>query len=138
MNPLTPEPHAPAPHPAAPADIVENFQSFLAKLQSSSGGADSPSSTPKGQSTSQSAQGKTPEQTGAGSSSSGGKSAAPSKPSKPADFEEFYEAPRYYWQQREFSDREIEAIMVSRGLDGIRVTVSCSGTWERLRRQCEG
>jgi hypothetical protein len=76
-------------------------------LQSSSGGPGSPSSTPKGQSTGQSAKGKTPEQTGAG------KSAAPSKPSKPADFDEFYEAPRYYWQQREFTDREIEAIMVS-------------------------
>ena len=51
--------HAPAPHPQAPQEIVDSFQSFLAKLQSSSGGPSNPSSTPKGQSTSQSKKGET-------------------------------------------------------------------------------
>jgi hypothetical protein len=59
-HPVRLEPHAPAPHPAAPQDVVDNFQSFLAKKQSTSAGPESPSSTPKGQSTSQSAQGQTP------------------------------------------------------------------------------
>lgn len=55
----SPGSHPPAPHPAAPQEIVDNFQSFLAKLQSSSGGADNPSSTPKGQSAKESEKGET-------------------------------------------------------------------------------
>lgn len=34
------------------------------------------------------------------------------KSSKPADFENFWEAPSYLWTPKEMSEREIEAIMV--------------------------
>lgn len=94
-------PHAPKPHPQAPKDIAENFQSFLSKLQSSSHGASSPSSNPKNQSLSSSAAGKVE------SSSSSGKKAAP------VDFEVFYEAPSRLWKTKPLEEFEIEAIMVS-------------------------
>ncbi|KAJ9116605.1 hypothetical protein QFC20_000538 [Naganishia adeliensis] len=92
-------PHAPKPHPQAPKDIAENFQSFLSKLQSSSHGASSPSSNPKNQSLSSSAAGKVE------SSSSSGKKAAP------VDFEVFYEAPSRLWKTKPLEEFEIEAIM---------------------------
>jgi len=56
------------------------------------------------------------------SSSSGGSSKGESSGSgsgsgrgsgKPVDFENFWEAPKSLWMQREFTEREIEAIMVS-------------------------
>ncbi|KAL1407418.1 hypothetical protein Q8F55_006851 [Vanrija albida] len=38
---------------------------------------------------------------------------------KPADFDNFWEAPAYYWQRPELSEREIEAVM-SGGATDIR------------------
>ena len=48
-----------------------------------------------------------PDQTGAG-----GKDASKGS-GKPVDFENFWEAPAYYWQPKEVTEREIEAVMVS-------------------------
>ncbi|KAL7418949.1 hypothetical protein Q5752_006633 [Cryptotrichosporon argae] len=112
---IQPGPHAPAPHPAAPPEIAESFQSFLAKLQSSSGGVDSPSSTPKGQSTAESARGKV----SGGDASGAGAAGASGKSSKPADYENFWDAPGRLWQIKELSEREIEAVM-SGGATDIR------------------
>ncbi|KAJ9111117.1 hypothetical protein QFC19_001316 [Naganishia cerealis] len=83
-------PHTPKPHPQAPKEIAESFQSFLAKLQSSSGGtAAAPSSTPKNQSSSGAAKG----------------------PGKPVDYEVFYEAPSRLWKTKPLEEFEMEAIM---------------------------
>ena len=51
----------------------------------------------------------TPGQTGAGGQSP---SLAFGKASKPADYENYWEAPSYYWATREVSEREMEAIEV--------------------------
>ena len=128
--------HAPAPPPAAPQEIVDTFQSFLAKLQSSSGGPASPSSTPKGQSPDASAKGHTGGQMAEndrvmeserksgneggsrgegrreGSSVSGGGEKGMGT-GKKADFENFWEAPEALWRIPEVSEREVEAVMVS-------------------------
>ncbi|KAI9638625.1 uncharacterized protein MKK02DRAFT_43023 [Dioszegia hungarica] len=165
-------PHAPAPHPAAPQSVKDDFQSFLAKLQSQSSGL-SASSNPKGQSLSSSAQGhvrsedsssgdssrpsagnhsgpagssaagyggvgegmggdgqgeKTVSRGGGGASLSGvgggqgqknvEKTSGPMA-SKPADYDNFWEAPGYLWKIPEVSDRESEAVM-SGGATDIR------------------
>ncbi|KAJ9121185.1 hypothetical protein QFC24_004859 [Naganishia onofrii] len=95
-------PHAPRPHPQAPKEIAESFQSFLAKLQSSSGGASSPSSNPKNQSLESSSQGKV--------GASSGKE-APKGSGKPVDYEVFYEAPSRLWKTKPLEEFEMEAIM---------------------------
>lgn len=100
----------------APPEIADSFQSFLAKLQSSSTSADSPSSNPKGQNPNDSSKGVVDRSTesGSGSSKEGDKEAGwKGPPGKPADFENFWEAPKGLWKAREWSEREIEAIMVS-------------------------
>ncbi|ORX39599.1 hypothetical protein BD324DRAFT_614297 [Kockovaella imperatae] len=103
-------PHAPAPHPQAPKEVAENFQSFLAKLQSSSKGSDWPSSTPKGQSVEQSSKGQTPQDNDT--------TRGPLE-KKSADFENFWDAPERLWMPKEVSEREIEAVM-SGGATDIR------------------
>ncbi|WVQ77936.1 hypothetical protein IAT38_000016 [Cryptococcus sp. DSM 104549] len=90
-------PHKAAPHPCAPPEIRESFSSFLSKLESSSSSS---------------------------SSSSAGAPSLPKdtgfKPSgKPNDYENFWEAPTYLWTPKEFTEREIEAIM-SGGATDIR------------------
>ncbi|OCF31496.1 hypothetical protein I317_01415 [Kwoniella heveanensis CBS 569] len=119
-------PHAPAPHPCAPGEIVDSFQSFLAKLQSSSDGPESPSSNPKAQTPEDSKHGKVLDSgsgssgSGSGSGSSSGKSAsAGSGSGKPVDFENFWEAPGYLWTPKEATEREIDAVM-SGGATDIR------------------
>ncbi|WWD15651.1 hypothetical protein CI109_100073 [Kwoniella shandongensis] len=102
-------PHAPAPHPCSPPEITDSFQSFLVKLQSSSGGASNPSSNPKGSNPSSS---QTSSSTSASTSASSGSG-------KPVDFENFWEAPSYLWTPKEVSEKEIESIM-SGGATDIR------------------
>ncbi|WVR04943.1 hypothetical protein IAU60_001955 [Kwoniella sp. DSM 27419] len=112
-------PHAPAPHPCAPVDIVDHFQSFLAKLQSTSGGPENPSSNPKAQTPDESAQGKVKggNESSAGLSGTSNNAAgsggadASQKSSKPVDFENFWEAPGYLWTPKEVTEREIESVM---------------------------
>ena len=94
----------------APREIAEDFQSFLAKLQSSSSGPGSPSSTPKGQSTEASAKGHTGGQEAERDSTRG---PLEKKPEKPADFDDFWDAPEKLWMPREVTEREMEAVMVS-------------------------
>lgn len=36
------------------------------------------------------------------------------KPAPPVDYEFFYDAPEYIWKQKEWTEREIEAVMVCR------------------------
>lgn len=74
----------------APQSVVDNFSAFLSKSK-----AGSPASA-------------------SASVSAYGTGLLP-KSSKPYDFESFYEAPRYYWQRSELSDREIDAVMVGLG-----------------------
>ncbi|WOO78465.1 uncharacterized protein LOC62_02G002013 [Vanrija pseudolonga] len=84
--------HTPAAHPAAPKDVT-NWAAFLKK--SHPGGV------------------------AAASSSAGGNIPLYPASSKPADFDNFWEAPAYYWQRPELSEREIEAVM-SGGATDIR------------------
>lgn len=78
-------------HPLAPKEVQASFDAFLTKFS-----------------------------TAAGASAASGGASAPAagaiplykQSSKPADFED-WEAPAYLWQQREFSDAEIDAVMVS-------------------------
>nr|XP_031858574.1 uncharacterized protein CI109_005954 [Kwoniella shandongensis]KAA5525646.1 hypothetical protein CI109_005954 [Kwoniella shandongensis] len=122
-------PHAPAPHPCSPPEITDSFQSFLVKLQSSSGGASNPSSNPKGQTSADSKAGKlekgglsksgsNPSSSQTSSSTSASTSAS-SGSGKPVDFENFWEAPSYLWTPKEVSEKEIESIM-SGGATDIR------------------
>lgn len=108
-------PHAPRPHPAAPQEVVDSFQSFLAKLQST-GSASNPPSKPKDQSLEDSKQGKVV-QSGPGSQpSSGGSSAAKSSGgggSGAVDFEEWWKAPTRLTTTKPLEPAEIEAIEVS-------------------------
>nr|XP_019043063.1 hypothetical protein I302_08774 [Kwoniella bestiolae CBS 10118]OCF21993.1 hypothetical protein I302_08774 [Kwoniella bestiolae CBS 10118] len=99
----------------APKEIVDSFQSFLAKLQSSSDGPENPSSNPKAQSPSDSSKGivKGEESKNTQTQAQGGKS------SKPVDFENFWEAPSYLWTPREVSEAEMESVM-SGGATDIR------------------
>jgi hypothetical protein len=94
----------------APQEIAKDFQSFLAKLQSSSTSPSNPSSTPKGQSTNDSAKGKVDRST---ESSAEKEDVWKGKPAPPVDFENFWEAPESLWKPKEWSEREIEAVMVS-------------------------
>jgi len=94
----------------APQEIAKDFQSFLAKLQSSSTSPSNPSSNPKGQSTNDSAQGKVDRST---ESSAEKEDVWKGKPAAPVDFENFWEAPEALWKPKEWSEREIEAVMVS-------------------------
>ncbi|EIW70301.1 hypothetical protein TREMEDRAFT_62064 [Tremella mesenterica DSM 1558] len=87
------EPHTPSPHPAAPPEIRESFSSFLEKLQSSSSSS-SPSSWSSSESKTQ------------GSNTS----QRPAKETK-IDFEYFWQAPEGLWKQREWTDKEMEAVM---------------------------
>ncbi|WWC85187.1 uncharacterized protein L201_000045 [Kwoniella dendrophila CBS 6074] len=111
-------PHAPAAHPMAPKEIVEDFQSFLAKLQSTSDGPENPSSNPKAQTPNESSKGivRSQESKNTQTSSSGKTS---SGNNKPVDFENFWEAPSYLWTPKELSERELEAVM-SGGATDIR------------------
>lgn len=110
--------------------MKDDFQSFLSKLQSTSGGPENPSSNPKGQSLESSAQGHVraedsssgdssrPSTASAGGAGSGGQPRSGDSTegpiaSKPADFDNFWEAPGYLWKIPEVSDRESEAILVS-------------------------
>lgn len=106
MPELTAAPHKPGPHPAAPQEIVDNFAAFSSKSQA---GASSSSSS-----------------TSAASSSVGayGTGFLPAS-KKPYDYENFYEAPAYYWQHNELTEREIEAVMVSRQASGGAASVGC-------------
>lgn len=93
--------HTPAAHPAAPKDAT-NWPAFLKK------------SHPGGVAPSASAVGNIP--------------LYPTS-AKPADFDNFWEAPAYYWQRPELSEREIEAVMVS-----LRCGMPCgSGSGEGRR-----
>lgn len=84
---LTPAAAKPAVHPLAPKEIQASFDDFLKKFSSAAGA--SVSSGPVA-----------------------GAIPLYKESSKPADFED-WEAPSYLWQQREFSDAEIDAVMVS-------------------------
>ncbi|EKD03151.1 hypothetical protein A1Q2_02600 [Trichosporon asahii var. asahii CBS 8904] len=75
----------PAVHPLAPKEIQASFDDFLKKFSSAAGA--SVSSGPVA-----------------------GAIPLYKESSKPADFED-WEAPSYLWQQREFSDAEIDAVM---------------------------
>lgn len=138
-------PHAPAPHPAAPQAIKDDFQSFLSKLQSTSKGLDA-SSNPKGQSLESSSKGIVdPDSSrtgGSSKSSSQGGSDKTQGPiaSKPADYENFWEAPGYLWKIPEVSERESEAVMVSTlsgwVLDDMKIGADCqSGGATDVRRR---
>jgi len=94
----------------APQEIAKDFQSFLAKLQSSSTSPSNPSSNPKGQSPKDSAKGKVDRST---ESSAEKEDVWKGKPAPPVDFENFWEAPESLWKPKEWSEREIEAVMVS-------------------------
>lgn len=118
----------------APQEIAKDFQSFLAKLQSSSTSPDSPSSNPKTQTPGDSSQGKVDRTTEKSKSASGTGTSSGSekedvwkgKPAPAVDFENFWEAPEYIWRQKEWTDREIEAVNVSldrRYLNCLRVAV---------------
>lgn len=104
----------------APTEIAENFQSFLAKVQSSSTSPDSPSSTPKTQSLEDSKKGKVDRTTEKGQQSTATATSSgdakedvwKGKPAPPVDYENFWEAPEYIWKQKEWTEREIEAVMV--------------------------
>lgn len=93
-------PHKPAPHPCAPPEIQESFQSFLSKLNSSSS---SSSSSPSSSSSSS-----------AGSAGAGMSSLESTfKPTgKKVDYENYWEAPAYLWEQKEVTEREMECVMV--------------------------
>ncbi len=112
-------PHAPQPHPSAPPEVRENFQSFLSKLQSSSGGSASPSSNPKGQSLESSGRGEVKPSSGpsggvkSGEGTSEGAGATSGGSTGAVDYEHFWEAPRSLWETKPFSEAEIEAVMVS-------------------------
>lgn len=97
----------------APPEIAKDFQSFLVKLQSTSTSASNPSSNPKTQTPADSAQGKVDRAT---ESSSKTEDVWKGKPAPPVDFENFWEAPESLWKPKEWSDREIEAIMASQVL----------------------
>jgi small subunit ribosomal protein YMR-31 len=113
----TTEPHAPHAHPCAPQEVAKDFQSFLAKLQSTSTSASNPSSNPKGQTSSDSAKGHVDRSTesSSGTQASGEKEEGWKSPSsgKAADYEVIWEAPESVWKAREWTEREIDAIMVS-------------------------
>lgn len=94
----------------APAEIAKDFQSFLAKLQSTSTSPSNPSSNPKTQTPQDSAQGKVDRST---ESSAAKEDVWKGKPAPPVDFENFWEAPEALWKPKEWSEREIEAVMVS-------------------------
>ncbi|OWT41604.1 hypothetical protein C362_00606 [Cryptococcus neoformans Bt1] len=100
-------PHKPAPHPCAPTEIQESFQSFLFKLNSSSS---SSSSSPSSSSSSS-----------AGSAGAGMSSLESTfKPTgKKVDYENYWEAPAYLWEQKEVTEREMECVM-SGGATDIR------------------
>ncbi|OXC63619.1 hypothetical protein AYX13_06630 [Cryptococcus neoformans] len=100
-------PHKPAPHPCAPTEIQESFQSFLSKLNSSSS---SSSSSPSSSSSSS-----------AGSAGAGMSSLESTfKPTgKKVDYENYWEAPAYLWEQKEVTEREMECVM-SGGATDIR------------------
>ncbi|WWC61451.1 uncharacterized protein I303_104035 [Kwoniella dejecticola CBS 10117] len=110
-------PHAPAAHPCAPPEIVDSFQSFLAKLQSTSDGPENPSSNPKAQTPDESSKGIVKDQeskntqTSSSSSSSSSKTSGGSSSGKPVDFENFWEAPSYLWTPKEVTERELDAVM---------------------------
>ncbi|KAH8080801.1 hypothetical protein HD553DRAFT_351857 [Filobasidium floriforme] len=110
------KPHAPSPHPAAPQDIVDNFQSFLSKFQSTSTSADSPSSNPKGQSLDSSAKGQvrdhpSKDTSPSASSSSSSTTQVENKGSgKPSDFDTYFMAPTKLWRPKMFSPEELEAV----------------------------
>jgi small subunit ribosomal protein YMR-31 len=94
----------------APAEIAKDFQSFLAKLQSTSTSPSNPSSNPKTQTPKDSAEGKVDRAT---ESSAEKEDVWKGKPAPAVDFENFWEAPESLWKPKEWSEREIEAIMVS-------------------------
>lgn len=114
---ITPsEPHAPHAHPMAPVEIAKDFQSFLAKIQSSSTSPESPSSNPKTQTPEDSKHGKVDRTTESGSATVSGaekEDVWKGKPAPPVDYELFWEAPEHIWKQKEWTEREIEAVMVS-------------------------
>jgi small subunit ribosomal protein YMR-31 len=118
---LPAEPHAPSPHPAAPQDIVDNFQSFLSKFQSTSTSADSPSSNPKGQSLGSSAKGQVrdhPSKDASPSASSSSSSTSTTQvvnkgSGRPSDFDTYFMAPTKLWRPKMFSPEELEAVQVS-------------------------
>ncbi|BEI85260.1 hypothetical protein CcaverHIS002_0506610 [Cutaneotrichosporon cavernicola] len=87
-------PHKPGPHPYAPKEIADNFASFSAKSQAA------------------------PASAASAHASAYGTGFLPTS-KKPYDFENFYEAPAYYWQHNEMTEREIEAVM-SGGATDIR------------------
>lgn len=95
----------------APTEIAKDFQSFLAKVQSSSTSPDSPSSNPKTQSPDDSKHGKVDRSTESGAEK---EDVWKGKPAPPVDYEVFWEAPESIWRQKEWTEREIEAVMVSR------------------------
>ncbi|RXK36045.1 hypothetical protein M231_06693 [Tremella mesenterica] len=95
------EPHTPSPHPAAPPEIREYFSSFLEKLQSSSS-----SSSPSSSSSSSSWSSSEDKKQGLNTSQ------RPKKETK-IDFEYFWQAPEGLWKQREWTEKEMEAVMVS-------------------------
>jgi small subunit ribosomal protein YMR-31 len=117
----------------APAEVAKDFQSFLAKLQSTSTSPSNPSSNPKTQTPKDSAQGKVDRTT---ESSAAKEDVWKGKPAPPVDFENFWEAPESLWKPKEWSEREIEAVMVSSSF-GCRRVIACWSALEQLhRRRC--
>jgi small subunit ribosomal protein YMR-31 len=108
----------------APQEIAKDFQSFLAKLQSSSTSPSNPSSTPKGQSAQDSAKGKVDRTT---ESSAEKEDVWKGKPAPPVDFENFWEAPESLWKPKEWSEREIEAVMVGPFLSLVYASMDSEG-----------
>ncbi|WWC69756.1 uncharacterized protein I206_103699 [Kwoniella pini CBS 10737] len=116
-------PHAPAAHPCAPSEIVDSFQSFLAKLQSTSDGPSNPSSNPKAQTSNESSKGivksEESKNTKTSTSTTTTSSGSSKENNKPVDFENYWEAPSYLWTPKEVSEKELEAVM-SGGATDIR------------------
>ncbi|GFZ46448.1 hypothetical protein JCM24511_04695 [Saitozyma sp. JCM 24511] len=112
--------HAPAVHPATPKDIISSSPFLSSLAQSSSLRA------PADASSGYSGHRQVPAShenggNGNGNHLSSTKADSTSGPisKKPADFENFWDAPAYLWTPKEVTEREIEAVM-SGGATDIR------------------
>jgi small subunit ribosomal protein YMR-31 len=113
-DPLLPGSHAPAVHPATPKDIISSspFLSSLAQSSSLRAPADASSGYSGHRQVPASHENGA---NGNGNHLSSTKADSTSGPisKKPADFENFWDAPAYLWTPKEVTEREIEAVMVS-------------------------
>lgn len=99
-------------HPLAPKEIQASFDEFLKKFSSAAGAS------------------------AVSSGSSAGAIPLYKESSKPSDYED-WNAPSYLWQQREFSEAEIDAIMVSKNLPALLVLEGSSEEWTQLTDSLE-